>query len=216
MSINDPQPNLVRTRILLAVLCALATGLAGPAAFGQAVPIQTKKPDAAQKKLETVNPAIRPNVMLDQAKVKLLKGQLSKQEHDAILRTHEARVQAQPAGLTARAQTGLRVSTQNNRFRGQYDCDDGNASIKPGATEVCDGVDNDCDGDVDEGVRQQLYLDADNDGVGDRGRILNACPGERGYSTLPQDCDDTNSSVYPGAPDPDGDGVDQDCDGKDG
>ncbi|HAD12429.1 MAG TPA: hypothetical protein DCF33_08315, partial [Saprospirales bacterium] len=44
------------------------------------------------------------------------------------------------------------------------DCDDNNAAINPGAQEVCDGVDNDCDGQVDEGVKTTYYADADGDG----------------------------------------------------
>ncbi|MEK7837917.1 MAG: putative metal-binding motif-containing protein, partial [candidate division NC10 bacterium] len=51
------------------------------------------------------------------------------------------------------------------------DCDDGDASIKPGATEICDGVDNDCDGPVDEGLTRGTTC-----GVG-------ACSGNTGIET---------------------------------
>ena len=48
------------------------------------------------------------------------------------------------------------------------DCDDTNAAINPGATEVCDGADNDCDTVVDEGLPLNTYYrDADGDGYGD-------------------------------------------------
>jgi len=69
------------------------------------------------------------------------------------------------------------------------DCDDGSPSAYPGAVEMCNGVDNDCDGVVDSGV------DADLDG-------FDAC----------RDCDDASPTVFPGAVDV-CDGLDNDCDG---
>ncbi|MBK8081688.1 MAG: putative metal-binding motif-containing protein [Saprospiraceae bacterium] len=39
--------------------------------------------------------------------------------------------------------------------------------VNPGATEICNGLDNDCDGDVDEGVQNTHFADADNDSYGD-------------------------------------------------
>ena len=80
---------------------------------------------------------------------------------------------------------------------GLVDCNDSNAGVNPGAVEICDGVDNDCDGSVDEG------FDADGDG----------------YTTCGGDCDDTNPDVSLGATEgPVGDatcsdGLDNDCDG---
>ena len=47
------------------------------------------------------------------------------------------------------------------------DCDDADASVHPGAEEACNGVDDDCDGEIDEGVRTTFFLDADGDGHGD-------------------------------------------------
>ncbi len=77
------------------------------------------------------------------------------------------------------------------------DCDDGDPNIHPGATEVCDGVDNDCDGLADEPV------DEDQDGY-----LATACGGD--------DCDDEDADVNPGADEVCDDGVDNDCDGTSG
>ncbi|MCA9571815.1 MAG: hypothetical protein KC656_28450, partial [Myxococcales bacterium] len=48
------------------------------------------------------------------------------------------------------------------------DCDDTTAAVRPGAVEVCNGQDDDCDGDVDEGAPgRSWYADDDEDGFGD-------------------------------------------------
>ena len=91
------------------------------------------------------------------------------------------------------------------------DCDDAEARAYPGATEVCDGIDNSCDGNIDEGVTTTYWQDADNDGYGDPGAALSACEQPSGSSTNAEDCDDTNTNVSPSATEL-CDGVDNDCD----
>lgn len=78
------------------------------------------------------------------------------------------------------------------------DCDDTRASISPMASEVCDGVDNNCDGDVDSETFIELFVDNDLDGHGDPLDLMRACPGTAGLSTLPNDCDDANPAIEPG------------------
>jgi len=95
------------------------------------------------------------------------------------------------------------------------DCDDTNASANPGATEVCDSADNDCDGDTDESDAADAtdwYTDADSDGYGDPTTLERNCLAGSGHVTDNTDCDDSDAAVYPGA-DEYCDGVDSDCDG---
>jgi hypothetical protein len=129
-------------------------------------------------------------------------------------------------------------------FPKNVDCDDNNNTIYPGATEVCDGKDNDCDGQTDEG----LSTDTDGDGHYTLGSCLTPhddCndndatinPGKTeipyngkdddcnpatkdddldndGYNIV-TDCNDNNSSIHPGATEIKHDGIDQDCNGYD-
>ncbi len=93
------------------------------------------------------------------------------------------------------------------------DCEDDNSHVHPGVKEVCDGVDNNCDGQIDEGFdRNWYYLDADGDGYGDPAQSILACVIPPNYTINDQDCQDADSSVYPGAPEI-CDGQDNDCDG---
>ena len=97
------------------------------------------------------------------------------------------------------------------------DCDDSVASTHPTAPELCNGVDDDCNAQIDDGVTDvDWYLDADGDGAGDAGSavVLTDCadPGP-GYSATNDDCDDGDDQVGPDAADDQCDGVDDNCDG---
>ena len=99
------------------------------------------------------------------------------------------------------------------------DCDDSAVLINPAATEVCDGVDNDCDGTVDEDDSTDAsiwYADADDDSYGDASVTDIACSAPTGYVADAADCDDDDASIHPSASDACGDGVDSDCDGTGG
>ncbi len=95
---------------------------------------------------------------------------------------------------------------------GGLDCDDSDPTVYPGATEVCDGKDNNCDGYVDEGVSTAYYLDDDGDGYGVDGSDILSCEPVSGYSALGGDCDDNDPNIHPGAAEV-LDGVDNNCDG---
>ena len=94
------------------------------------------------------------------------------------------------------------------------DCDDGDSTVFPGAEERCDNIDNDCNGEVDEGLAQTWYADTDGDGFGNVDLPVTACePPTGNYIGDATDCDDSRDDVYPSAPET-CDGVDNDCDGS--
>jgi hypothetical protein len=81
------------------------------------------------------------------------------------------------------------------------DCDDARAEVRPGAPELCDGADNDCNSLTDDG------LDLDGDGV-------TPCGPDGLTGTFDDDCNDADPLSHPGAPEL-CDGVDNDCNGRD-
>ncbi|WP_282136886.1 MopE-related protein [Seonamhaeicola maritimus] len=109
---------------------------------------------------------------------------------------------------TANSTVGTNQSALND------DCNDSDAAIYPGNTEVCDGKDNDCANGADDGLTfTTYYIDGDNDSYGDEndsGTSFCSNPGV-GYSTTNDDCDDGNMDVNPGATEIPGNGLDDDC-----
>ena len=98
------------------------------------------------------------------------------------------------------------------------DCDDRDADVSPAAVEVCDSIDNNCDGSIDGPDASDasiFYVDADGDGFGLDDTTTAACALPEGYATVPGDCDDDDPGVSPGAEEIRADGIDQDCDGED-
>lgn len=93
------------------------------------------------------------------------------------------------------------------------DCDDSSELINPGATELCDGQDNNCDDQIDEGVLSTFYADADGDGFGDPEIIIEACEAPVGAVPNANDCDDNDPQVFPSNSER-CDGIDNDCNGE--
>ncbi len=100
-------------------------------------------------------------------------------------------------------------------FVASEDCDDTLAWVHPGAEETCDGIDQDCDGEVDEDATDAhtWYADADRDEHGDPEASVRACAQPLGYVLKADDCDDTRAQTYKGAPEI-CNGNDDDCDGE--
>ena len=96
------------------------------------------------------------------------------------------------------------------------DCNDADAAVFPGAIELCDGVDNNCDVliDNDASDAQPYYADGDGDGFGAAATALLGCDAPSGFVADGSDCDDGASDVHPGAAEADcTDPIDYNCDG---
>jgi hypothetical protein len=98
------------------------------------------------------------------------------------------------------------------------DCNNTNSAIRPSASELCNGIDDNCTNSIDEGLTfSNYYLDVDHDGY--YLSIVNACvsPGPN-YTTggiVLGDCNDNNFNINSGAIDICGNGIDENCNGLD-
>ncbi len=104
------------------------------------------------------------------------------------------------------------VDNDGDGYGSDEDCNDDDGTVHAGATEICDGIDNDCDGSVDEDVTQEFFRDADGDGFGDSENTEWACERPTGYVPNGNDCDDALADAYPGNTEI-CDGIDNDCNG---
>jgi len=111
------------------------------------------------------------------------------------------------------------------------DFDDTNASLNPEATEICNGIDDNGNGVVDEDAEgcgldevcengscvaaTTYYRDNDDDGYGDpNNSIVAGSTAPTGYVINSGDCDDTNNQTNPSASEIPGNSIDDNCNGE--
>lgn len=157
--------------------------------------------------------AINPKALKDIKAVGKVK-MLSDTEYQRKINAHNLKVKSKAKGVNINAQANTRLRTQNTSFDPlALDCNDRDPAINPQEKEVCDGKDNDCNGDIDDGVLSTYYLDADSDLWGDSSKQYFACEKPRGYSDNAGDCNDKSPTINPGATDIPDNNVDENCDG---
>lgn len=87
------------------------------------------------------------------------------------------------------------TDADNDGSCSDIDCDDNDLNVFPGAPEVCNNKDDDCDGMVDEGVQSTFYADTDNDGYGDPVNTFLGCNAPPGYVANGNDCNDSDANL---------------------
>lgn len=122
-------------------------------------------------------------------------------------RERAARERAEARDAASREREGRRIALGYTEKWGQGDdCDDTRPDVHPLAAEICDLVDNNCDGRIDEGQTFKLFLDADGDGHGDPERPVQVCPAEQQQAAdegrwlvpMGNDCDDEDPDRWRG------------------
>lgn len=103
------------------------------------------------------------------------------------------------------------TDADNDGVPAAEDCNEADANIYPGATELCDGLDQDCDQVADDGALISYYYDQDQDGFGTDDSVLQACTAPLGYAASGGDCNDQDATLHPTALEA-CDGIDNDCD----
>ncbi len=119
-------------------------------------------------------------------------------------------------GYGAAAVTTVSCTAASGWVADSTDCDDASATVNPAATEVCDAIDNDCDGAVDPDDSADAptwFTDSDGDGYGDPAVSTVSCVADSGWVSDATDCDDSATAVNPAATEV-CDGIDNDCDGS--
>ena len=104
----------------------------------------------------------------------------------------------------------LLIDADDDGYFESEDCDDSSILIHPGAEETCDGIDNNCNGEIDEDVLITFYFDGDQDGFGNAEITIEACEVPNGFVASGSDCNDSEDTVYPSAEEI-CDGLDNDC-----
>ena len=103
------------------------------------------------------------------------------------------------------------LDRDSDGYTEDVDCDDTSSTTYPGAPELCNQIDDNCNGEVDEGAGDIWYSDLDGDGYGHT-PVAQSCSPVAGAVNLGADCDDENANIFPGN-NAQVDGVDSDCDG---
>jgi hypothetical protein len=114
-------------------------------------------------------------------------------------------------GICGVGSTKLECTKPSGYVTQSGDCNDAKGDINPGATEICDTKDNDCDGLTDEGLMSVYYPDGDADGYGVNFGSITDCKSQAGYASQSGDCQDANPAINPGATEV-CDNKDNDCD----
>jgi hypothetical protein len=94
------------------------------------------------------------------------------------------------------------------------DCNDNNAAINANASEICNGADDNCSGQIDEGfVFNNYYMDSDSDGFGNANTLISSCFQPIGYVSIASDCNDMNFNINANATEI-CNGIDENCNGQ--